>query len=108
MNEVKEPTEAELAAQQAYSDILPRIKALEAMGGEDLSKEMMLLKGALMQNPEACSLMLPQDMGMLVAALRRVTGEALATAAAKPKKGAGKAPKIILTMEQMQNAFDEL
>ena len=108
MNEVHEPTEAELAAQQAYADLLPRIQALEAMGGEDLSKEMGLLKGALMQNPEACSLMLPKDMGMLVAALRRVTGESLATAAAKPKKGAAKAPKIILTMEQMQNAFDEL
>lgn len=108
MTDVVELTEADLAAQQAYSDLLPRIKALEAMGGEDLSKEMLLLKGALMQNPEACSLMLPQDMGMLVAALRRVTGEALATAAAKPKKGAPKAGKIALTMEQMQDAFNEL
>lgn len=109
MNEApKEPTEEELAAQQAYADLLPRIQALEALGGEELSKEMGLLKGALMHNPEACSLMLPQDMGMLVAALRRAAGEHLATAAAKPKKGAPKAAKIILTVEQMQEAFDEL
>lgn len=100
--------EASLAAQQAYADLLPRIQALEALGGEDLPKEMGLLKGALMQNPEACALMLPQDMGMLVAALRRVTGEAIATAAAKPKKGAAKSSKILLSAEAMQEAFDEL
>lgn len=106
--DIKEPTEQEIAAQQAYSDLLPRIQALEELSGEELSKEMGLLKGALMHNPEACSLMLPQDMGLLVAALRRVTGMALATAAAKPKRGSAKAPKIILSAEQIANAFDEL
>ena len=97
----------DVAAQQAYADILPRIDALTALSGEDLGKEMGILKKALIENPDACSIMLPQDIGKMVEALRRITGQALSEATAKPK-GQKKQKQLILTTEAMEAAFDEL
>lgn len=99
---------SDLAAQQAYSDVLPRINGLVALSGEALEKEMSILKKALIENPDACAIMLPEDIGKMVAALRTMTGQALSEAVAKPK-GKGKAPKqLALTAEAMEAAFDEL
>lgn len=97
-----------MSSEQAYSDMLPRIKALELLSGEDLASEMKLLKKALVENPNACLLMLPEDIGQMVSALRKITGQALAVADAKPKKGEAKPKKLALTAEAMQAAFDEL
>ena len=98
---------SDLAAQQAYSDVLPRINGLVALSGEALEKEMSILKKALIENPDACAIMLPEDIGKMVAALRTMTGQALTEAVAKPK--GGKKPKqIALTAEAMEAAFDEL
>ena len=91
---------------QRYSDLVERIKQMETMYGEDLESQMRQLKKALMENPDACALMQPEDIGLMVANLRRITGQAIATAAAKPKRGAAK-PKA-LTEEEMRAAFDEL
>lgn len=97
-------------SEQIYSDIKPRLHALEEMTEADLPNEMQNLKKALMQNPDACSLMLPEEVGMLVAALRRITGQALASAkAAKTKTAKPKAASMkSLTAEEIQNALDEL
>ena len=94
------------SVEQKYSDIAARIKQLEDLSGEDLASQMRQLKKALMENPEACKLMQPEDIGLMVANLRRITGQAAVAAAAKPKKGAAK-PKA-LSAEELQNAFDEL
>lgn len=79
--------------QQACSDIQQRIAELAALGDEDLKGAMDELKRALMDNPAACSLMLPEDIGQMVVALRRITGTALVTAT-KPKSKAAKAKSI--------------
>ena len=45
--------------EQVHSEISQRIKTLEAMSGDDLKNEMMDLKKALLENPQACMLLLP-------------------------------------------------
>ncbi len=93
---------------QAASDIIPRIKELERLSGEDLENEMNLLKGALLCNPDATALMLPPDIGMMVIALRRMTGQSIAEATAEKKTGTKKTKSKQLTAEEMAAAFDEL
>ena len=90
---------------QAASDIQVRIKDLEALSEDDLKPAMDDLKRALMQNPAACSLMLPEDVGQMVAALRRITGQALV--AATKAKGKPKVPKLAsMTAEQIAELED--
>lgn len=85
-------------------DLRPKIAELADLSGEDLTNAMKELKAALMHNPSAVSLMLPEDIGEMVAALRRITGQAI-TEATKPKKE--KKAKA-LSLEEMNAAFDEL
>lgn len=75
-------------AQIVTADIVPRIRQLESLSDMEAENEMKLLKAALMANPEAVSLMLPTDVGLLTATLRRITKEAMIEAASKvkPKK----------------------
>lgn len=95
--------------EQTYADLKARIEALEALSEDNLRGEMDTLKKALMENPDACQLMLPEDMGMLVAALRRITGQALATAAEKKAKGRTKKEKAVpLTAEALEQGFADL
>jgi hypothetical protein len=49
--------------------------------GEDLKEHMVRLKEALRHNPEACALMLPEDIGQCVHYLRKMTGQAITAAA---------------------------
>lgn len=90
---------------QAVSDIKERILQLSAMDEDDLTNAMAELKAALKENPSAVEILLPEDIGEMVKALRKITGEALATAAAKPK-GKPKAKK--LTEEELNAALDDL
>lgn len=75
--------------------------------GENLKTAMTQLKAALRDNPEACALMLPVDIGQCVQALRRMTGQMISAEAAKAK-GAGK--KRVFTAEEekdiLENLFD--
>lgn len=92
------------ALAQAASNIQQRIKELNDLAEEDLKDAMDDLKRALMDNPAACSLMLPEDVGQMVSALRRITGQALVSA---PKTKAKKADKIkTLTAEQIAELDD--
>lgn len=75
---------------QAYADIQSRIQQLVDLSGEDLSGAMLELKGALKHNPNACALMLPEDIGGIVAALQRITGKYLQE---KAKQSTGKTSK---------------
>jgi len=71
------------------ADIVPRIRQLNSLSDMEAEKEMSLLKIALMANPEAVALMLPEDVGLLVATLRRIVREeVIATAAKKTTKKA--------------------
>lgn len=59
--------------QQQYAGIRAKIDDLESRMGSDLKVAMEELKIALRSNPEACELMLDEDIGEMVKALRRMT-----------------------------------
>ena len=94
--------------EQVYSEISQRIKTLEVMSGDDLKNEMMNLKKALLENPQACMLLLPDEIGAMVSSLRKITGIAIATASAKTgKKREPKATAKKMTPEELAAALDD-
>ena len=103
------PTETEKEVAQAASEISLKIKSLCNFDGEDLKGEMASLKKALLENPAACSLLHPEDIGEAVANLRRMVGIAVASAVAKPKKekAAGNGMKK-LTAAELKKAMAEV
>lgn len=92
-------------------EIQARIKSLETAIGEDLKNEMLSLKQALMDNPSACALLLDEDIGKMVSALRNMTGQAVASAAAskttRTTKAASAKPKK-MTAEELARALDDM
>ena len=94
--------------EQVYSEISQRIKTLEAMSGDSLKDEMVDLKKALLENPQACMLLLPEEIGSLVSSLRKITGIAIATASSKTsKKKEPKASAKKMTPEELAAALDD-
>jgi len=94
---------------QAYADIKVKIERLAEASDTDLKNAMKELKAALMKNPAAVSLMEDTDIGQMVIALRKITGEALVEAA-KEKK-AGRKPKEQIDLSDASKVaaiFDEL
>jgi hypothetical protein len=57
---------------QICHEIQSRIAQLNELSGTDLKVEMDDLKRVLLQNPAACSLLLPEDIGLAVSALKRL------------------------------------
>lgn len=93
---------------QSYVDIKKKILELETLpDGPELQGAMKTLKEALMQNPSACSLMLPTDIGKMVIALRVLTKEALIEAS-KEKKAGRKPKTAALTVDDIDKVLDEL
>lgn len=93
--------------EQTAKEIQERILQLENLIGEDLKNEMAALKVAILENPSASALLLPQDIGMLVSALRKITGTAIASASAKKREP--KEPKAIakkMTAAEIAAALD--
>lgn len=89
---------------QETADIIHRIRTLSALSQEDIKSAMDSLKIALLQNPAAVAIMLPEDIGEMVKALRQITGQAIAESS-KPKE---KKSKKTLTPEELAAAFEEL
>ena len=73
------------------SEISQRIHQLESLSIEDLKSEMASLKKAILENPQACMLLLDEDIGQMVISIRKITGLAIQTAASKKKEP--RAPK---------------
>lgn len=78
----KEPKEVPIVTdnmevQQVYANLLEKINDLEHLTGDDLKNAMTNLKKGLMENPDACELMLDEDIGEMVKALRRITMQAV-------------------------------
>jgi len=85
---------------QVASEISIKIKNLCNFDGESLKGEMTSLKKALLENPAACSLLHPEDIGEAIANLRRMVGIALASATApKERKIATGKPKALSKVE---------
>ena len=90
--------------------IQQRIYDLQKLDGTDLKVAMGKLRLMLLDNPSACQLLLPEDAGQMVAALRRMTDNKMAATltAAKPTKASKEAKaKVTLTAAEMQAALDE-
>jgi len=103
------PNEADAKTAQAYADIKAKINLLSDMSESDLPDAMKDLKASLLQNPQACYLMLPQDIGQMVIALRAMRQEAVVEATTTKEKGPKKArASKNLTAEEIAAAFDSL
>lgn len=77
--------------------------------GENLKSAMTELKGALRDNPDACALMLPEDIGACVHHLRRMTGQLISAEAAKKTAKSGNKPRVFTEAEEkdiLENLFD--
>lgn len=95
--------------QQAYYDIKAKINLLSDMSEANLPGAMKELKTALLKNPQACYLILPQDIGQMVIALRAMKQEAIVEASSGKEKGPKKAKASkALTADEIAQAFDEL
>lgn len=92
-------------------EIQTKIKQLSTTEEEeDLRSAMNDLKRALKANPNACSALLPEDIGQMVAYLKKITGKDVEDAA-NNKKGKKKKEKLdlsTLTKEQQQEVLDDL
>lgn len=93
-------------AELVTADIIPRIRQLASLSDIQTENEMKLLKAALMANPQAVSLMLPEDVGMLVVALRRITKEAILAEVEKKAKGKTKVAKMDITKLSKEDLLD--
>lgn len=95
---------------QAYADIKAKLNLLSDMSDDSLKSAMTDLKKALLNNPQACYLMLPQDIGQMVVALRAMKNEAVVEATKDPKEKKATKAKASkpLTAEEIAAAFDEL
>lgn len=76
--------------------------------GESLVSAMDHLKKALLANPAACASFLPEDIGAMVSALRKITGKDIADQMAGKKKTKDKVDLKNLTKEQEQEIIDDL
>lgn len=97
--------------QEVASEISQRISLLNALSEADLANEMRELKTALKENPAACSLMMDEDIGLLVEALRKLTHKAIVTASTTTRKtGTAKAPAakpVKLSAAELAAALDD-
>lgn len=99
-----------MEVQQVYANLLEKINNLEHLMGDDLKNAMTNLKKGLMENPDACELMLDEDIGEMVKALRRITMQAVIET--KETGGGKKKPKAstmaALTPEQLAQGLADL
>lgn len=78
-------------------EIKSRIDRLASLSGLDLKLAMDGLKSLILANPSACTQLLPEDVGDMVSALRKMTSNEKATVMAAPKRASSKkeAPSIL-------------
>ena len=90
---------------QLAAEIQARITNLSSLFEENLEGEMDSLKLCLVENPSAAALLKDEDVGLLVAALRRTVSAAVMEAVATKAKP--KAEKKKFTAEELQKVLDE-
>lgn len=88
-----------------------KIQDIQTLDGVALRSEMDELRKLLQVNPQACMYLLPEDLGLMVRQLRKITdnkvAQVLSTTRTTKAKAAKEAPAK-LTAEEMQAAFDDL
>ena len=100
MNETTAETE------QLAHEIQARIQQLSDLSGTSLKNEMDDLKLLLLKNPAACELLLPEDIGLAVAAIKKLLGHAIA-AATTEKPSRGRKPAVQLVLDPNEILVDE-
>lgn len=98
----------EQLAENVMLEIRARIKSLEGYIGPELRAEMDSLRTALLENPAACALLMPEDIGALADAHRRKLGIAVAQAAASKKPAAGKSSIAKMSNQQILDNLADL
>lgn len=93
--------------EQVCSEIRQRINRLADFDGESLKNEMQELKKALLENPAACALLLDEDIGKAVAALRRMTAGAIEASSSSSKKKTERVKKP-MSFAELQEKFGSL
>lgn len=95
--------------QDGYRDIKHKVYALAEYDDSALEEPMSQLKKALLANPNACLLMLDEDIGKMTIALRRLVQESLVEVVKEKKVPKDKKTlNAPLSAEQLQKVFDEL
>lgn len=87
-----------MSSEQFIHEIKARIQQLNELAGTDLATEMDDLKVVLLQNPAACQLLLPEDVGMAVAAIKRMVFTAITSKEKVVKERPGKV-KVDLSLD---------
>lgn len=93
--------EKQAISAQAIKDMIDNLSKTE--DGEPLGNAMKELKVALLQNPTACAMLLPEDIGEMVKFLMKVTGKDIASqmSSTAKKKAEGKKAPIDFTDENV-------
>lgn len=95
---------------QSFVDIVTKINDLKSLMEDDLKEGMSALKAAIKKNPSAADLLLDEELGLMVVALRRMRGITI-TEATKEKKPGAKKPKakeVALSADELEAAWKEL
>lgn len=72
-----------------------------AEDGPQLKGQMDVLRSMLLSNPDACATMLPEDLGLMVRALRRMTSNRVAADLGKAKPRSAKSKEAKLSAAEM-------
>ena len=85
-----------------------KIQDIQNLDGVALRSEMDELRKLLQVNPQACMYLLPEDLGLMVRQLRKITDNKVAQVLSTTRTTKAKAAPAKLTAEEMQAAFDDL
>ena len=91
---------------QTAHEIQARIQQLSDLSGTNLKNEMDDLKLCLLKNPAACELLLPEDIGLAVAAIKKILGHSIALATVE-KPTRGRKPAVQLKLDPDEILVDE-
>jgi len=94
---------------QSFVDIVTKINDLKSLMEDDLKEGMSALKAAIKKNPSAADLLLDEELGLMVVALRRIRGITITEATKEKKPGRKpKATEVAMSAEQLEAAWAEL
>lgn len=94
VSQTVQAVDEETASSITVETIRARIEGLSVLDGFDLKTAMDGLRGLILANPSACALLLPEEVGDMVGALRKMTNNSKAAILATPtRKSAAKKKK---------------
>ena len=89
-------------------NIKQKIANLQDFDGISLRYEMDELKKLIKASPDACMFLLPEELGLCVRALRKMTDNKVAVDMGATKAKATKAKPVQLSADELKAALDDL